>query len=392
MKNITFTSAVYLFLGTLFASVGYGATFLFTDYIKAHGGNEFQAGLVLASAMIGTFAGVPIVGWFSGRIDAAKLISFACISISLGFLILSLKDNYIFLLSKFAGFFIGLGWGMFYVGAPMSLSERISDENRSFWFTRFGAMQMAGIGIGPVILNIAIKSYGISIENTFAAVSILSLIASIFLYSFAKSEPIFSNNKNIRTWIRYFPLIAQSSAIFPIIMVGLGASVFSGLMIFQTSLVEGTSADPSMFFIVYTIATVLSRVILAPFLKRFQEFKLMIALLLIMSLGVFAMFGVSFYANYQIIAAALVGIGYGLVYPLIQTWVVNSSLPEYRQAALTWFVLIYFIGIFGFPVIGGFLLVHFGKLTLIYCLLAMAIIELMIVVFAFLTQKKLSLL
>ncbi|MBF7683999.1 MFS transporter [Acinetobacter sp. B5B] len=387
MKNITFTSATYLFLGTLFAAIGYGATFLFTDYIKIHGGDEIQAGLVLASAMIGTFAGVPIVGWFSGRIDAAKLISFACIAIALGFLILSIKNDHVFLFSKFAGFFIGLGWGMFYVGAPMSLSERVSDENRSFWFTRFGAVQMAGIGLGPVIINAAVKSYGISIENTFAVVFVISLVASIFLYSFAQKEPIISKNKNIRTWIRHFPVIAKSFAIFPIIMVGLGASVFSGLMIFQTSLVEGTAANPSMFFIVYTIATVLSRVVLAPFLRRFQEFKLMMALLFIMSLGVFAMFGVNFYAQYQIIAAALVGVGYGLVYPLIQTWVVNSSLPEYRQAALTWFVMIYFIGIFGFPVLGGFLLVHFGKLTLVYCLLTLALIELAIVIFASMYKK-----
>ncbi|MDW3428538.1 MFS transporter, partial [Escherichia coli] len=42
---------------------------------------------------------------------------------------------------------------------------------------------------------------------------------------------------------------------------------------------------------------------------------------------------------------------------------------------LTWFVLSYFIGIFGFPVIGGWLLVDLGRNAFLGALLAAALSE-----------------
>jgi MFS family permease len=72
----------------------------------------------------------------------------------------------------------------------------------------------------------------------------------------------------------------------------------------------------------------------------------------------------------------LTGLGYGLVYPVIQTWAINDSAVEHRHAVLTWFVLAYFVGIFGFPVIGRWILVVAGKAWLIVSLVALACLEL----------------
>jgi hypothetical protein len=57
---------------------------------------------------------------------------------------------------------------------------------------------------------------------------------------------------------------------------------------------------------------------------------------------------------------------------------VNNTEPRYRHAALTWFVMSYFTGIFGFPVIGGWVLVHLGRDVFLGILLAAAIAELAI--------------
>ena len=75
-------------------------------------------------------------------------------------------------------------------------------------------------------------------------------------------------------------------------------------------------------------------------------------------------------------AAVLTGAGYGLLYPVIQTWAVNVSPEQDRHAALTWFVVSYFIGIFGFPAIGGWLLVTAGKAAFVCVLVALATLEL----------------
>lgn len=387
MTPMRATSAPFLFVGTMLAAAGYGATFLFSAYIRARGGNDIDTGLALGAAMIGTFAGVPLVGWFSGRIDAARMTAIAALSIACGFLVLALADVHGIALSRVAGVLIGLGWGMFYIGAPMALSERVTDADRGFWFTRFGAFQMAGIGGGPVLINLAIGNFGLSIERAFLLVALAALVASGLLLIFGNEAPLPKKVRATRQWVRDIARIAPSPTFRPILMVGLGACVFSGLMSFQSSLVEGTRASASSFFILYAVTVVGARIILARVLARLPQSGLAVGLLLIMLCGVAAMFGVPVTSAFQIISAILTGLGYGLVYPVIQTWAVNSAAPEHRHAALTWFVLFYFIGIFGFPVFGGWILVHFGKDALLSALLIAAVLEIGVATVAITSEK-----
>ena len=74
-------------------------------------------------------------------------------------------------------------------------------------------------------------------------------------------------------------------------------------------------------------------------------------------------------------SAILLGLGYGLVYTVIQTQAVNDAPPELRSAALTWFVIAYFLGIFGFPVLGGWMIVTVGIAGFLAAVLAFAVAE-----------------
>ncbi len=170
--------------------------------------------------------------------------------------------------------------------------------------------------------------------------------------------------------------IAASSAIRPIVMVGLGGCVFSGMMSFQSSLVEGTRANASTFFAVHAATVVVSRLLLARGLSTMPRIPLVTTLMLFLIMGILALLGIPVHPVFQIVAAMLTGIGYGLVYPVIQTWAVNDSAIENRHAALTWFVAAYFVGIFGFPVIGGWILVSGDKALFILVLAAIASLEL----------------
>lgn len=372
------SSAPFLFAGTVLAAAGYGATFLFAAYYRARGGSDVDAGLTLGAAMVGTFTGVPLVGWFSGRCDAARMSAIATLAVAFGFLLLATVSAGGLLAPLASGFFIGLGWGMFYIGAPMALSERVTDADRAFWFTRFGAFQMAGIGGGPVILNLLVHQAGLAVETAFMLVGMACLCAAVLLWLFGSLAPGQARSAKVRPWVRPVAVIVRSPSVRPIVMVALGACVFSGLQTFQSSLVEGTSANPATFFAVYAITVVLARLLLARLLANLPQVHLAVGLLTCMTLGVLAMFGVGLHPVFQILSAILTGIGYGLVYSVIQTWAVNNTPQDYRHAALTWFVLSYFVGIFGFPIIGGWVLVHLGRETFLAILLAAAIGELLI--------------
>ena len=126
------------------------------------------------------------------------------------------------ILTRIAGLLIGLGWGMFYIGAPMALSERVTDADRGFWFTRFGAFQMAGIGGSPVLLNFLVGQLGLTIESTFLLVGIVGLAAAILLAVFGRKAPLVGQSRAIRPWVRDITAIALGPTIRPILMVGLG--------------------------------------------------------------------------------------------------------------------------------------------------------------------------
>jgi MFS family permease len=369
--------AYLLFVATLLTSMGYGATFLLTEHFRALGGSEIETGTTLGGAMLGTLVGVPLVGWFAWRVGAGRMAALGAALVACGYLgLVSLSA--LTPLIGVAGFFIGLGWGIFYLAAPMSLSMRVADQERGFWFTRFGAFQMGGIGLSPIVASALISEVGLTTGQAFFIVTSICLLAALLLGVFEAIavRPAAAAVKAAgNAWVRTLPALLRTRAMYPILMVGLGACVFSGMLTFQTSLVRGTGLQASTFFAVYAITVVASRFLLAPAIGRAKGDHVAVILLAVMIAGVVVAFGLAYGVVVQIASAILLGVGYGLVYSVIQTQVVNDAPAEHRNAALTWFVVAYFLGVFGFPVLGGWLIVHVGTGGFLTVVLLFAVAE-----------------
>lgn len=382
--------AYFLFVGTLLTAAGYGATFLLTEHFRALGGSEIETGTALGGAMVGTLIGVPLVGWFASRLGAARMAALGAVSVAAGFLGLAALTTLTPMIIV-AGFFIGLGWGTFYLAAPMALSGRVSDENRGFWFTRFGAFQMAGIGLSPIVGGALVGTLGLSTAQAFGAVAAASLVAALLLWTFEYVSPqvrMANTQTQSGSWVRALPALTRTRSLYPILMVGLGACVFSGMLTFQTSLVRGTGLDASTFFAAYAITVVAARFTLAPLINRADGDRAALALLSLMILGVAIAFGLAYGVSAQIVSAIFLGLGYGLVYTVIQTQAVNDAPGDQRNAALTWFAISYFLGVFGFPVLGGWLIVTVGKTGFLSVVLAFAVAEMALAV---LRSKRMAL-
>lgn len=367
--------AYFLFVGTLLTAAGYGATFLLTEHFRALGGSELDTSTTLGGAMAGTLVGVPLVGWYARKLKAARMGAMGAVSVAAGYGFLAFLTTLTPLIAL-AGFLIGLGWGIFYLAGPMALSERVTDQDRGFWFTRFGAFQMAGIGFSPIVAAALVDQLGLSTRGAFGAVAGATLIAAILLLAFeALSPQAHRAQAQSGNWISALPALLSSRAIYPILMVGLGACVFSGMLTFQSSLVRGTGLEAGTYFAAYAITVVAARFVLAPMINRADGDRASIFLLALMILGVATAFGLSYGVPVQIASAILLGLGYGLVYTVIQTQAVNDAPPEQRSAALTWFVIAYFLGIFGFPVLGGWLIVTIGITGFLAAVLVFALAE-----------------
>lgn len=377
-----------LFIGSLLTALGYGATFLLTEHFRALGGSEVNTGFTLAAAMVGTFLGVPLVGWFAERFGAARMAALGALLLALGYQCLASLEA-VSLWTLLSGLLIGLGWGIFYLAAPLSLSVRVTDADRAFWFARFGAFQMAGIGLSPVAATALIQHLHFSTATALSAVACACLLASIHLAAFesASKRTQATVNAVSKGWLRALPRLLTTRARFPIFMVGLGACVLTGLMTFQTSLVRGTNLQAGTYFAVYAMTVIVARLTLASFLARFHPDRLAVSLLVLMTVGVLVANFMNVGVAVQVGSAIFLGLGYGLVYSVIQTQVINDAPPEMRHAALTWFVLAYFVGIFGFPMLAGWVIMHMGTGWFLALVLTLALAELML---ALIRNRKLT--
>lgn len=363
-------SALFMLVGVLLASAGYGATFLFSMHVRAIGGTDIHTGVTLAGAALGTFAGVSLTGWVAQHVGAARMSALAALCVGAGVASFALIER-VSAFDVVPGFLVGFGWGAFCLAAPLALAERTSDAERGPWFLRFATMQMTGIGGSPALAGFAIRFWRMPLGGVLCAIGGLCVIAAVMLEIFGRIAPQVRGRESTHespapdSWFSKLGAIVRTRAVYPIVIIALGGCVFSGLMTFQMSLVQGTGAKPTTFFSVYTVTVIATRWLLARVVVKMRPGTATKLLLAMMVLGSAAMFVVPFHVLFQSASALLLGTGYGLAYPIVQLQAVNDSVAAHRRAALTWFVAAYFIGAFGFPGVGGWVLVHGGREALL---------------------------
>jgi hypothetical protein len=138
-------------------------------------------------------------------------------------------------------------------------------------------------------------------------------------------------------------------------MIGLAASVFAGLSTFQSLYAESRGLSPETFFAVFTITTVGLRFSVAPLIGRIALGKLVLALF-VATLAAVVLLRVNDHSlELYALATIVFATGYGLTYSALNSMVVNMAGDLGLSIAVTSqvFTLSYFVGLFGFPYVGG---------------------------------------
>ena len=76
-----------------------------------------------------------------------------------------------------------------------------------------------------------------------------------------------------------------------------------------------------------------------------------------------------------VLAAVMLGVGYGLTYSVINGLAANEAPNGTTAQSLLLFSLSYFIGVFGFPLLAGKIIVEHGMATLLLTVLAVAVLN-----------------
>ncbi|MBC3207750.1 MULTISPECIES: MFS transporter [unclassified Pseudomonas] len=357
-------------LASYLLSLSYGSTFLLSLLIGARGGNEHDAGRVISAAMLSTFIAVLGSGHLSDLLGAARsiaLLGLLLVAASLGF---AMTPGFGHLL-LFFGLLLGLGWGVFYTLGPIIVASLVTPTQRAKYFALLSGSMMTGIGSGP-LLGRAAGALNWPVTSAFYLAALASLIGVLLFWRLgARLNSTQAPSAAKITW-RATTQVLGSRALFPIVMVGLGGCVFGGLSSFQTSYAADRSLDYSLFFFGFMTAAIGSRMLIAGFVVKRDPLRASCLLsgLMLGSIVLFA-FGVHSALSY-LLAAVMLGVGYGLTYSVINALAANEAPAGTTSQALLLFSLCYFVGVFGFPFLAGQIIVEHGVTTLLLALLAVA--------------------
>lgn len=376
--QMTHSVTFALFFLAVFLQAGaYGLTFLLPRLFQAFGANEKVVGVMLLLTTVTTLITVYFSGHLSDRFGRVRMLAIACLAIAVALASYGIAQGVGPLLIT-ASILLGFGWGLTYSLAPIVLTRLVAADQRVRFFAILSISVMAGFGLSPVLASV-LENSGYLVNDAFYVTALLCTVAAGLF--FALVSPVqrhaFHAGPERRSSLSFAAIsrILQSPARLPVIMVCLGASVFAGMNNFQTVFADDRGLDYAHYFLVYTLTVVLFRIVLARF-KGGRNPYLTIALLqyvMFASVVMFLVIGNSVPLYWAV--AFLFGIGYGVSYPVLAAMAAGDADEELLAQTLQLFALTYFIGIFGFPLVAGWMIVELGSSALLILTALLAAIE-----------------
>lgn len=375
MNRLTMFTLFYM--ASFFQAGAYGLTFMLPRLFVAFGANEKVVGIMLFVTTISTLISVYFSGHLSDRFGRVFTLGVACFSIAISLTLYGMADGVGILLTS-ASILLGFGWGLTYSLSPIVLTRLVSMQERVRYFALLSVALMAGFGLSPVLASLVEKA-GYAISYAFFFTAILCAIAGLIFFCLVLAVQAHAAGlgpeKRSNLSVTNIASIMRSSARLPIIMVFLGASVFAGMNNFQTVFADERGLDYANFFLVYTITVVIFRVLLARYKGGSNPYLTIAFLQYVMFTSVILFLFIGGSANLYIVVAFLFGLGYGVSYPILAAMAANDADERLLSQTLQFFAFTYFIGIFGFPLIAGWILVELGSGTLLVLTAVLAGIE-----------------
>ena len=371
------TAFALYFLAVFLQAGAYGLTFLLPDLFAQFDANEKTVGQMLAITALVTLITVYYSGHLSDRFGRVMTLAGGCFAIALALFLYGITSRVgpTLMLASAA---LGAGWGLTYALAPVVLTRLVNPQERVRSFALLSIFVMAGFGLSPVMASSMLRA-GLTVNDAFHVTALLCAISGgIFL---ALIPPIRSLALNpgpesaSRLSLANIKQIFRTPARLPVTMVFLGASVFAGMTNFQTVIAAERGLDYASYFLTYTITVIIFRILLARFTGGPRPYLTISAMQYIMAASVVLFLFIAGSPALYILVAVLFGLGYGASYPILVAMAANDARADLVPQTLQLFALSYFIGIFGFPLIAGWVLVELGSAPLLWSVALIAAVE-----------------
>ncbi|MFF7710335.1 MFS transporter [Pseudomonas sp. NPDC007930] len=358
-----FCAACYLL------SLAYGATFLLNPLVHTFGAGEAEASQVFAVMMVSTLLAVLASGHALQSLGAARAIALGAASLvaaSLGFAVVPGVGAAL----AACGVLLGIGWGLFYTVGPIMVAAMVEPARRTHCFALLSGSMLSGIGSAPLLGALAGRA-GWPVQAVFACAGAAALLGGAYFWRLGADGQRPAGP--VRLSVAASAAVLRSPARWSILLVGLGGAIFGTLGSFQTRYALDHGVDYSLFFMGFMGAAIACRLLVAGWVVKRPPLPTaaLLTSLILLAVLLFAR-GVQGNASY-LLAAALLGVGYGLNYSVINGLAASEAPPGLTAQALLLFSLAYFIGVFGFPALAGRLISHTGVHGMLLAVLAVAL-------------------
>lgn len=360
-----------LYAERLSLAMAYGQFFMLPLYFKSQGLNETFFGQVHAMGAIGAISSVAssatILRKFGLKCTAplgSFVYLFGCVIYFLASATQSIAGYY------FASLVNGIGWGLAFTTGPICVAMTAGNEKRAYYFSIYATFTMIGIGLAPTLADYIARYSNFGSVSMFATAVLFSALALIVSLCISKNNATYQKMqiRQISSLKEFRELVKQPSGYF-FAMGAFGACISTTILNLQTTFAAAKGVDHKVFYIFYTLSAILARISLSRFLLHISPKTTVINLTLLMLVGIGCMFFATISIVYYVIAALLIGIGYGLLFPIVQAQSANHAPANLQASAIVYFTLCFFLANYLFPYFGASIAVNFSYDALLWVLM-----------------------
>ncbi|WP_449598706.1 MFS transporter [Niallia sp. Marseille-Q9988] len=249
----------------------------------------------------------------------------------------------------------GIGFGMATTATGTIVADILPSSRRGEGMGYYSMSMNLAMVIGPFIGLQAINSWGTS---TLFILAIIFAFFAILTGGFMKIEhaPEMEMSKIEHTekkGIRFNQII-ENTAVKISIVAAIFGIVYSSILSFVSVYAEdkGFISVSGYFFVVYAIFMLMARPFAGKWFDRYGANKIVYPCIVLFSAGMILL-GVAESEWMFLLSAALIGLGYGSMFPCLQTIAIQKAAPHRRGLATATFLSIFDIGIgFGSYLVG----------------------------------------
>lgn len=320
-------SFLLMSFANFFIVSSFGTFFLFPLFVRDHGGSKADIGIIMGAF---TLSSVLFRPWISNLIDRIGRIR----SYTIGCLIFSLLPlTYLLFQGDLSNFYLplllvriihGVGLAFCFTSAFTYIADIVPKERLNEGLGMFGVTGLSALAIGPLTAELIIRNFGFSALFLAATgLGALGLLLHLPLkesFAWAPEQPAQS----------FFSILMRKRTLTVALLAllfGFGLSAVGGFV--SPFAKEQGVAFISLYFICYSSAAVMTRLLGGRLADRVGEERIIPYALVLTGAGLFMLI---FLGGYWILGASgfMSGCGHGFLFPCLNTLAIRNEPIEIR--------------------------------------------------------------